>query len=59
MTSLPVESPVTIEEEYFLHHHYDAQLDEQSCRRWQGYNVRLSQVVDVDVQSIEEVLREQ
>ena len=28
IVSLPVESPVTIEKEYFLHHHYDAQLEE-------------------------------
>ena len=58
MTSLPVESPVTIEEEYLFHHHYDAQLEKQSRRGWQGDNVRLSQVVDVDVQTIEEVLGE-
>ena len=58
MASLPVKSPVTIEEEYLFHHHYNAQLDEQSRRRWQGDDVRLSQVVDVDVQTIEEVLGE-
>ena len=46
-----------IEEEDLLHHHYDAQLSEQSRRGRQRYHVRLRQAIEVDVQPTEEVLR--
>ena len=51
-----MESPVTIKEEYLLHQHYDAQLDEQSRRGRQWNYVRLCEAVYVDVKSTEEVL---
>ena len=58
VSPVPVKGPVSIEKEDLLHHHYDAQLGEQSRRGRQRDHVLLRQTIEVNVQPAEEVLRD-